>query len=92
MAEDATRKLLKLFGMAVTDFEDQTNIALEGLKEVGSSAHSPAATLELVGQWLKTNGEVLVRWLEVTQWLMETQAKAQTEFLRRIAEIRQARR
>lgn len=32
MAEDATRRLLKVFGIAMTDFEDQTTQALERLK------------------------------------------------------------
>ncbi len=85
MAEDATRRLLKVFGIAMTDFEDQTTQALERLKAAGS----PGGVLPLVEQWLKANGEVMARWLEVTGWLVETQAKAQAELLRVIAQARE---
>ena len=90
MPEDATRRLLKQFGIAVTDFEDQTRIALEQLGAQGSSLHSPAAALVLAEKWLKTNGEVMARWMEVTQLLLETQAEAQAEFLRVIGAARGA--
>ena len=89
MPEDATRRLLKVFGIAMTDFEDQTTQALERLKAPGSPAPSPGGILALAEQWLKANGEVMARWLEVNRWLVETQAKAQVELLRVIAQARE---
>ena len=90
MPEEATRKLLKQFGIALTDFEDQTKITLERLGALGSRAQTAAAALEIAEQWVKANGEVMARWLEVTQWLIQTQAKAQAELLRVIAAARPA--
>lgn len=90
MPEDATRRLLKQFGIAFTDFEDQTTAALERLGALESATDSPAPALALAEEWFKANGEVVARWLEVTQLLVETQAKAQTEFLRVIGETREA--
>lgn len=88
MAEDATRRLLKLFGIAFTDFEDRTKNALDRLGPPGSPPPSPAAAIQLAEEWLKANGDVMARWMEVTQLLLEIQAKAQTEFLRAIAAAR----
>jgi hypothetical protein len=85
MAEDATRKLLKLFGIALSNFEDQTAKGLERLNAPGSPAHSLAATLALAEEWLAANGEATTRWLEVTQWLVGMQA----ELLRALAAVRE---
>ncbi len=82
MPEDATRKLLKLFGIALMDFEDQTKSTLERLRALGPRDLTAATTLELADQWLKANGDVMARWLEVTQLLMQLQAEAQAELLR----------
>jgi len=89
MPEDATRRLLKVFGIAMTDFEDQTTQALDRLKAPGSPAQSPGGVLALAEQWLKANGEVMARWLEVTRWLVETQAKTQVELFRVMAQVRE---
>jgi hypothetical protein len=89
MAEDATRKLLKLFGIALTNFEDQTAKGLEPLNAPGLPAHSLAATLALAEEWLAANGEAATRWLEVTQWLVGMQAKTQAELLRALAAVRE---
>jgi hypothetical protein len=91
MPEDATRKLLKVFGIAVTDFEDQTKAVLERFQSLESPGHATAATLELADQWLNLSGEVVARWLEVTRLLVETQTKAQAEIRRVIGVARQAR-
>ncbi len=90
MPEEATRRLLKLFGIALTDFEDQTKITLERLRALGPRDLTSATTLELVDQWLKLHGEVMERWLEVTRLLLETQARAQAEFLRIIGAARES--
>jgi hypothetical protein len=89
MPEDATRRLLKVFGIAVTEFEDRTAQALERLTGTGSPTPSPGGLLALAEQWLQANGEVMARWLEVTRWLVELQARAQVELMRAIAEGRE---
>ncbi len=91
MPEESTRGLLKLFGMAMTDFEDQTKAAVErwGVDD-GPPPHPNGEALELVEVWLKANGEVMARWGETTQRLLETQAKGQAELLRVLAYWRQS--
>jgi hypothetical protein len=85
MAEESTRKLLKLFGIAVSDFEDQTQTTLERLGALGPSAPSRGQVLELAVAWLKVSGEALARWQEMGQLLMETHARGQAELVRVIA-------
>jgi len=67
MPEEATRRLLKLFGIALTDLEDLTKTTLERGQTLGSGPEAPAAALELAGPWLKAGDEAMARWLEVTQ-------------------------
>ncbi len=90
MPEEATRKLLKHFGIALTDLEDLTKTTLERVEALGSKPEGPAADLELFEQWLKANDEAMARWLEVTQWLVETQIKGRAGLLRAIASVRQS--
>lgn len=90
MPEEATRRLLKLFGMAVTDLEEQTQRTLEQIHAMGPRPdHAPIA-LEIVEQWLTLSREVTERWLDMTRLIVENQAKMQTELLRMIAEGRRA--
>ncbi len=91
MPEDEARKLLKLFGMALTDFEEETAKASERLRDADSSWQSLTATLELAEAWLKANDDVMARWLDVTRLLVETQAKGHAEFSQRIARARETR-
>ena len=90
MPEEATRRLLKLFGIAFTDLEDLTKAMLESEQAVGSGPEGPGATLELADQWLKASDEAMARWLEVTQWLLQAQATGRAGLLRAIATARQS--
>lgn len=90
MPEEATRRLLKLFGIALTDLEDLTQTTLESMQALGPRPEGPAAALELSEQWLKANDEAMARWLEVTRWLVETQAKGRVGLLRAIGTARQS--
>ena len=90
MPEEATRKLLKLFGMAVTDLEEQTQRTLEQIQALGSRPDHTPVPLEIVEQWLRLSREVTERWLDMTRLIVENQAKMQTELLRMIAEGRRA--
>ena len=88
MPEEATRRLLKLFGIALTDLEDLTRTTLERVQALGSGHQDPALILELAEQWAKASDETMARWLEVTQWLVETQAKGRASLLGAIGTLR----
>lgn len=83
MAEDATRKLLKVFGVAVTDFED----ASVRLRQRAGSA-PPADLLALAGDTIAASAEVNRRWLEVSRCIFEEQARLHAEVGQRIAAAR----
>jgi hypothetical protein len=88
MPEEATRRLLKLFGMAVTDLEDETQRALEHIQALGPGPNDPAAALEIVERWLTRSREVTERWVEMTRLIAENQTKVQAELLRMIGDAR----
>ncbi|HSB69496.1 MAG TPA: hypothetical protein VLT62_09205 [Candidatus Methylomirabilis sp.] len=90
MPEEATRRLLKLFGMAVTDLEDQTGTLQEHIRALGPRPHDAAAVLELVEPWLAQSREVTLRWMEMTRLIVESQTKTQAELLRLIGDGRAA--
>ncbi len=92
MPEESTRALLKLFGMAMTDFDDQTKVAVERLGAASPPLRPRGEVLELVEAWLKARGEVMARWGEVTRWLLETEAKGQADVLQVLAQWRQSGR
>jgi hypothetical protein len=90
MPEEATHRLLKNLGIALTDLEDLTKTSLEGVQALvpGPGGHRPV--LELSEQWLKASDEAMARWLEVTRWLVETQARGRAGLLRAIGTARQS--
>jgi hypothetical protein len=90
MPEDATRRLLKLFGIALTELEDLTGTSLERVQAVGSGPQDPARILELVERWIKASDETMARWLDVTQCLVETQAKGRAGLLGAISTVRRS--
>lgn len=83
MAEDSTRKLLKVFGVAVTDFEDAGTRLREQAK--AAAAHDLPA---LAGDAIAASAEVNRRWLEVTRSIFEEQARLHAEIGARIAAAR----
>ena len=75
---DDTRKLLKVFGVAVTDAE------AEAERLAGTAAHLPAsASKEEVAKLLKDATdlcrELNARWLEITQRVFAIQSRLQTQ-------------
>jgi hypothetical protein len=88
MPEEGTRRLLKLFGMAVTDLEEETRRTLEQIQALGPRPHDPGAALKIVEQWLTQSREVTERWLELTRLIAENQTKVQAELLRMIGDAR----
>jgi len=81
MAEDSTRKLLKVFGVAVTDFEDRCQEIARGVRDVASRGGDPAAFLPLLEGLVRSTAEVTRRLLEVTQLIVEQQNRTAGEVL-----------
>lgn len=90
MPEESTRMLLKLFGMAMTDFEEQTKVTMERLGVGGHPLALNGEVLGIVEAWLKANGEVMARWGEVTRCLLEAQAKGHADVMRVVSQWREA--
>lgn len=83
MPRDETRKLLKNFGIAVTDYEDGVEQILSRAREAARSGDvrgMAGATADL----LKAAAELNARWAEMGRFLAETQGRA-FEALQQIA-------
>jgi hypothetical protein len=73
---DDTRKLLKVFGIAVTDFEAQVDRLMAAAAAVGTGAGTGAGKDEvqtLVAETSRLSRELGQRWLEVTQHVFAMQ-------------------
>lgn len=81
MAEELTRKLLKVFGVAVTDFEDRCLEIAQGARDEAGRGGDPAAFLPLVEGLVRSTLEVTRRWMEVTQLIVEQHNRTCTEVL-----------
>jgi hypothetical protein len=88
MGEDS-RKLLKLFGVAVTDAESEAEklSAAAARLTAGSSGAEVAALLKDASDLCR---ELNARWLEVTQRVFEIQARLQEQLARAAAATRSA--
>ena len=88
MAEELTRKLLKVFGVAVTDFEDRClQVAQQARDEVGRGV-DPAAFLPMLEGLVRSTLEVTRRWMEVTQLIVEQHNRTCTEVLSVLDEVK----
>ncbi len=83
MADELTRKMLKVFGVAVTDFEDASRRIQEQAR-----TGSEADLLRLAGEALAASAEVSRRWLEVSRYLFEEQSRLHADLAQRIAAAR----
>ena len=78
MAEDSTRRLLRVFGVAVTDCED----ALAGLSAAleagrGASPDAPETIVAALEAYGKAARELSGRWVEVSRLILDYHARAQ---------------
>jgi hypothetical protein len=88
MAEELTRKLLKVFGVAVTDFEDRCrNVAQQARDEVARGGE-PAAFLPMFEGLVRATLEVTRRWMEVTQLIVEQHNRTCIEALDLLDELK----
>jgi hypothetical protein len=81
MAEELTRKRLKVFGVAVTDFEDQCRTIAERARREVDCGGDPAAFLPILEEFQRSSSEVFGRWLEVTQSIIEQQKQTNATIL-----------
>jgi hypothetical protein len=72
MAEDTTRRLLKVFGVSMTDCED----AVAALT-VALSAGEPAAARSALEAYGKAARDLATRWAEVSRLVFDYQQRAQ---------------
>lgn len=82
MAEEATRRLLKVFGIAVTEFEETAEEVLAQATAAVAEGNGPAALLPLLAKLLKAESELTGRWAEVGGLVSETQGRAHAELIR----------
>jgi hypothetical protein len=74
MTSDSTRKLLKLFGVAVTECEDALAALTQALAAPPAAPEPPAAALEAYGKAVR---ELAERWAEVSRLVLDYQVRAQ---------------
>ncbi len=73
MPEASTRRLLKVFGVSVTECEDAAAAVIESLRDP-APAGGPAAALEAYGEAAR---ELAQRWAEVSRLLVDYQLRVQ---------------
>jgi hypothetical protein len=88
MVEELTRKLLKVFGMAVTDFEDRCREAAQQARDEVGRGVDPAAFLPVLEGLVRSTLDVTRRWMEVTQLIVEQQHRTCTEVLGLLDELK----
>jgi hypothetical protein len=78
MAEEDTRRLLRTFGVTVTNFEERSAQLLEQakqLRQAGDSDGMLSVLKDFAGELLDLQG----RWLEVTNHILSQQRQVLTE-------------
>ncbi|HZY31199.1 MAG TPA: hypothetical protein VFF86_06105 [Candidatus Methylomirabilis sp.] len=91
MAEELTRKLLKVFGVAVTDFEDRCLEITRRAREAVRQDADLAVFLPLLEGLVRSTSEVTKRLMEVTQFIAEQQNRTHAEVLGLLEELRKRR-
>jgi hypothetical protein len=81
MAEESTRKLLKVFGMAVTDFEDRCLHIVQQAREAAQQRDDLEAFLPLFEDLVRSGSEVGKQLMEVTRLVIERQTRTHSELL-----------
>ncbi|MFN3477069.1 MAG: hypothetical protein ACK4Z6_05890 [Candidatus Methylomirabilales bacterium] len=86
MAED-TRKLLKIFGVKVTDFEEKSR-EIVGKAQEAAKERGVDALLPLFEDLIILAMDLNKWWLEVTQRILEVRHNAYSEMIRILGEIK----
>jgi hypothetical protein len=85
MAEEDTRKLLRTFGVTVTNFEERTTQLLEQAKQLQQEGNADAMLPLLqnfAGELLDLQG----RWLEITNHIITQQRQVLTDIATLVSE------
>jgi uncharacterized protein with von Willebrand factor type A (vWA) domain len=85
MAEEDTRKLLRTFGVTVTNFEERTAQLLEQAKQLRQEGNSDAMLpllKDFAGELLDLQG----RWLEITDHIITQQRQVLTDIATLVSE------
>jgi hypothetical protein len=85
MADEETRKLLRTFGVTVTNFEERTAQLLERarrLQQQGDADGMRAILKDFAGELLDLQG----RWLEITQHILSRQRQVLTDLATLVSE------
>ena len=88
--DDDTRKVLKMFGVAVTDAEAETERLVARAGQL-----SPQSTREELAALLKDGAELCrelnTRWLEVTERVFAIQSRLQAQLAETAARLQEAK-
>jgi hypothetical protein len=85
MADEDTRKLLRTFGVTVTNFEERTAQLLEQakqLRQAGDSDGMLSLLKDFTGELLDLQG----RWLEITNHILSQQRQVLTDIATVVSE------
>jgi hypothetical protein len=74
MPDDSTRKLLKVFGVSVTDCEDALGALTAALRDPAAAPADVAAAVEAYGRAARELGQ---RWAEASRLILDLQVRAQ---------------
>jgi hypothetical protein len=74
MPDDSTRKLLKVFGVSMTDCEDALAALTAALRDPAAPPAQVAAAIEAYGRAARELGQ---RWTEASRLILDLQARAQ---------------
>ncbi|HSF31862.1 MAG TPA: hypothetical protein VLK82_15470 [Candidatus Tectomicrobia bacterium] len=88
MAEEDTRKLLRTFGVTVTNFEERTAQLLEQAKQLHRS-EDPEGMLALLRDFARELLDLQGRWLEITNHVLSQQRQVLTEIATLVSEWEQ---
>ena len=75
MASEATRKLLKVFGIAVTEFEDQAEALIQRAEALKARGAPPEEVVALVEEAVRAVTRVTEHWEQVQGFLQEVQRR-----------------
>jgi hypothetical protein len=78
MAEEDTRRLLRTFGVTVTNFEERTTQLLEQAKQLRQAGDSDGM-LTLLKDFAEELLDLQARWLEITNHVLSQQRQVLTE-------------
>ena len=88
MAEELTRKVLKVFGVALTDFEDRCAAAAQRARDEAGRGADPAEFLPILEELVRSTSEVWRRWIEVTQVIHDQHCRVHAEVLNLLDEAK----